>query len=130
MAIRKLRVSFDVDVEVFAQLLAHGNSGMNIEVFGTDGAVPAPSVKRVNHTRAIEAHKDHPAKKQMIILEELAKGRRTLMQIKEVIAKSDFSPDISSCMALMLSRKLIKRTSYATYAIGTKGAEYVNVEAV
>jgi hypothetical protein len=46
MAIKKLTVSFDLPIPVFLSMLAAGNSGMKIDVFGDDS--PAKTRKLLN----------------------------------------------------------------------------------
>jgi hypothetical protein len=122
MAIRKLKISFEIDVETLAKVLAYGNSGMNIEVLGTDDK--ASSVPRVSHTGR------HPAAKQMLLLEHLVNGDLRLKELQDICAKKGFSRGIGSCMDAMLKARTIKRVAPATYSITEKGRGYVNPEAV
>jgi hypothetical protein len=128
MAIRKLRVSFDIDVETFAKVLALGNSGMNIEVYGTGDASASPS--RVNHTVAVARvghRKEHPAKKQMVILEALAKKEAMhLNEISVLCKKAGFAASINSCMNTMLNAGTVTRVGPGLYAATDRGVSYVN----
>jgi hypothetical protein len=40
MALKKLRISFDLDMELLAKILTHSNSGMKIDVFGDQPKPP------------------------------------------------------------------------------------------
>jgi hypothetical protein len=120
MPIKKLRVSFDLDVELFAKILAHGNNGMHIDVLGD--ATEAP---RVTHTAA-SRRGEHPAKKQMAVLEALKNGQQELSVMKAKVKEEGFSPDVNSLVSKMLEDKLIKRVGYALYTLTEKGRSYVD----
>ena len=49
MALKKMRVSFDIDIPVFLSMLAAANSGMNIDVFGDDKPPKLPKQLRNGH---------------------------------------------------------------------------------
>ena len=49
MALKKMRVSFDLDIPVFMSMLAAANSGMNIEVFGDDKHAKIPKQLKNGH---------------------------------------------------------------------------------
>ena len=40
MALKKLRISFDLDMELLAKILTHTNTGMKIDVFGDQPKPP------------------------------------------------------------------------------------------
>lgn len=59
MALKKMRVSFDIDIPVFLSMLAAGNSGMSVDIFGDDKPAKVPKQLKNGHApKLLEGPKD------------------------------------------------------------------------
>jgi hypothetical protein len=116
--LKKIRVSFEVDLEVFAKLLAVGHQKINVEMLGSEEA-KASEAPRVTHTR-------HGASRAMVVLEALAEGKKSLTELKDIAHKAGFMGDLGSCLYGLIATGSIRRVKHATYAITKKGEAHVN----
>jgi hypothetical protein len=121
MPVRKLRVSFVVDVDLFAKLLASSHEQLDIAVFGDE-----PSV---THTQG-ERHKALPTPTKgvnMIVLKAIAQGE-IIAGMRAALEKAGYSPNSLDCALSKLRHvdKLITRVSQGTYKLTRKGQDHVN----
>jgi DNA-binding HxlR family transcriptional regulator len=115
MPMKKLRVSFDIDMELFARMLGAGHSDMNIQVFGTDDP-------RVTHTNAIT---DNRGGIRTVILDTLRTGDKQLSEIRIALVDHGYSAkSLNGAIHLMQENGLIKRVAFATFAITKKGESF------
>lgn len=122
MAIKKLKVSFDIDAEMFAKMLAHGHSAMNIEVYG-NAVEDSDKELRVSHTEP-KLITDRGGLKETI-LAFLSSGSKHLSEMRVIIVRAGYSASsLNSAIDLLQSSGLIRRVYQGTYAITKKGASY------
>lgn len=115
MPIKKLKVSFDLDMELFAKILAAGHTNMDIQAFGTDPtAEPAPAqiTYRGGSRRAVLlALKDKPLSRT---------------EMKDVIAANGYSrKSLDALIYTMRVAGLVRKVGEGTYAITKKGLAHV-----
>lgn len=113
MPIKKLRVSFDIDADMFTRMLAAGHSDMNIQVFSTEDP-------RVTNTEPKQITSRLGMRK--CILMQLHSERRRLHEIRLAIVEAGYSvKSLNNCLALMIEDGLVRRAGYGIFAITAKG---------
>ena len=121
MAIKKIHIGFDVDIEIFMKMLQHGNSGMKIEVFGD-----TPKVKKDKEPKLLEAPKRVGAKN--VIMAFAKERKETGFKPKDVapaVIAAGYSDNTHSPQLIWLAaRGLLKQDKEGTYHITTKGMTY------
>lgn len=125
MPTRKLRVSFVLDVEVLARILAH-HEQMDIEVYGDEP-------QGVSHTK--EEHKALPPASGLVwevVLRAIAQGATKSPDIRVALEKAGYSPkSLDSAIAkLRHDAKFIERVTWGVYKLTKKGQDYVNSQTV
>ena len=125
MRIKKIHVGFDIDMEIFVQMLAHGNSGMKIDVFGADPPKPKRQVRGDTHPRDIPALLEAPKMnlRRTIAAFLLEHKERTvsMVELKAVSENSGFSPNSASpTIQAMIKMGMAKRVSDGAYQATAK----------
>lgn len=119
MPVRKLRVSFVVDVDLLAKLLASSHEQLDIAVFGDEPGV--------SHTQG-ERHKALPAPKRVgtVVLKAIEQGEG-IAGMRAALEKAGYSPDSldSALSKLRHVDKLIERVKQGHYKLTKKGQNYV-----
>jgi hypothetical protein len=120
MRIKKIHVGFDIDMEVFLQMVAHGNSGMKIEVFGAEP--PKPKRQVVQEKPALlEGPKPtlgEVVSKFMLEHKDRAIG---IKELQELSTKHGFSPTSAQPTMQALRKKgLVKRVSPGLFQVTDK----------
>ena len=115
MPIRKLKISFDIDMETLARMLALGHSSLNIEAYE-----PATE-PRVTQTNQIANGHDSV---EIVLLKALKKSSLTSAEMRGALAESGWSVKSLGCALHDLKkRKLVKSIERGHYGITTKGLE-------
>jgi hypothetical protein len=112
MPVRKLTVSFDLDGEVFARMLANCHSDMHIQVYGDpQKAVDTPlqlEGKATLNTAVLHALK--------------ANERMCLRDIREAIVLVGFSAkSLNSALYKLKTERMIRSPKYGWYTLTAKG---------
>jgi hypothetical protein len=142
MAIKKLTVSFDLPINTFLSMLAAGNSGLKIDVFGDDH--PAKSVRRLNghapkllegprrRGRGRDARGNY-VNGRNIILKHFSENKGRNIPVREfgpLLMAVGLKPGCSGTIFELKQRGLIKSDGNGGYSITTKGlSEYAKREA-
>lgn len=118
MPVKKLRVSFDIDMEVLVKALALAHSEMNIQVFGTED--------RVTHTDVPQIA-DRGGIKKLVLKALSDKGKMQLHEIRVLIVAAGYSPkSLNSQIHGMQMDRLIRRAGYGIFAITAKGRNHAS----
>lgn len=119
MPVRKLKVTFDLDVDVFAQMLAAGHSNMNIEAY-------EPAVEpRVTHTDPAQITMEVRGGMRPTILTFLTSGKKSTQEIKVIIVRAGYSEkSLPNALFLMREDGLIRSMGVGFYALTKKGFEH------
>jgi hypothetical protein len=133
MALKKLRVSFDIDIPVFLQMVAAGNCAMKIDVFG-DGthAKPPKQPKHLNgHSpKLLEGPKRKSRNvggmsNYSAILAVLAQNKDRAVKVDElqqaVVANGGQAKSTSPQIAKLRTDGLVKRTDGGAYQVTARG---------
>ena len=118
-SIKKLKVSFDLDMEVFAKILALGHSDMHIEAY-------APAVGEepcVTHTAQIT----HRGGMQTAILNALRhKGKVKTSELNSVLEAQGYSvKSLAGVIYTLKGKGLIRSGGYGLFVITKKGLAHV-----
>lgn len=117
MGIKKLRVSFDIDAEMFARMLSAGHSAMNIEVFGEQDP-------RVSHTEPMKLIGSRGGMRQAI-LGALVNGSKSMAELRVILVRAGYSvKSMPGAIHLMRQDKLIRSAGFGIIAITKKGTNY------
>jgi hypothetical protein len=118
MPVKKLRVSFDIDMEVLVKALAFGHSNMDIQAYGAEAAEPIPEVARITNKRS--------GLKEVILQSLLKSGKLKLHDLRVLIVEAGYSPkSLNSVIHVMQIDGYIRRAGYATFALTKKGEHHV-----
>jgi hypothetical protein len=119
MPIKKIHVGFDIDMEVFMKMLQHGNSSMNINVYGDD---PSPSKQNKSSQKLLAPPKRMGARK--LILNYLVKHSDQAFastELKNLVVERGYATGTSSSQLHgLLVLGMIKRTKYGKYQATAK----------
>lgn len=120
MALKKMRVSFDLDMEVFAQILAKANSGMKIDIFGDETQVPKEKMKALPKL-------DGASVRNHLLAVMIANPDReyTTKELKGLVIANGASlgqNGIHGAVHDLFTHRMIKRTKPGRYKLTTKGA--------
>lgn len=147
MPIKKLTVSFDLPISTFLSMLAAGNAGMKIDVWGDDGPkqrklnghapklLEGPRQKRVGIGRGIKTvdADGNGISGRKIALKHIAahKDRHvTPNELKDVLQAIGLGGNPSSMLNHFKKVGLIKRAGIGKYQITAKGlSEVAKMEA-
>lgn len=117
MGIKKLRVSFDIDAEMFARLLSAGHSAMNIEVFSNEDP-------RVSHTEPPKLITDRGGMRR-VILNTLKEGSKRTAELQVIVVRAGYSAkSFSSAIHLLRTDGLVRSVGYGVIGITKKGTNY------
>jgi hypothetical protein len=119
MRIKKIHVGFDIDMEVFVQMLAHGNSGMKIDVFGAD---PPKSKRQAKEEPALLEGPKMTLKRTIAAFLLEHKDRAvSIGELKELSDKNGFSASSASpTMRAMIKMGVAKRVNEGLYQATAK----------
>ena len=122
---KKMRVSFELDMEVFAQMLVHGNTGVRFDMYGEQPKQPRVAKE---DTKLLSPPKDRPVTARILILKALDAAEnglrpRELMEVCVAggFAKATHSPQLIN----LLAGSLVKRAN-GVYTITAKGKAEIN----
>ncbi len=114
MPVKKLRISFDIDMEVLVKALALGHSNMDIQAFGTE--------ERVTHTEPVVAQITNRGGMRSLLLEALTSGKKQLHELRVVIVTAGYSAkSLNGQIHDMQADGFIRRAGYGIFAITAKG---------
>src|SRR5215831_9177883 len=117
MAIKKLRVTFDVNMEMFLQMCQH--SDMNIQAF-------SDSDPRVSHTGALPQIENRNGMRALLLNALVKKGPMESKDLKAIMVEGGYSAkSYAGLMWKMIGEHLVRRAGYRKYAIAQKGRDYV-----
>lgn len=119
MPVKKLRVSFDIDMDVLVKALAIGHSDMNIQAYGTE----EPSV---SHTQPVVAQITDRGGMRNVILKALSgPGKLRLHELRVIIVAAGYSAkSLNGQIHLMQVDGYVRRAGYGTFAITKKGRNH------
>jgi hypothetical protein len=121
MAIKKISVSFDIDMDAFMKMLQIGNSGMHINVFGD-----TPKVPKMRGPKLLEAPERVGAKR--LILNHLVKNKDrdvTTKELGELLKESKYAKGTHSSQLHMLVMNGFVRRGKDGYRPTVKGVNHV-----
>jgi len=119
MRIKKIHVGFDIDMEVFVQMLARGNSGMKIDVFGTDP--PKLKWQEKEEPALLEGPKMSLRRTIAAFLLEHKERTVSMAELKAVSEKGGFSPSSASpTIQAMIKMGMAKRVNDGLYQATAK----------
>lgn len=115
MALKKMRVSFDLDIEVFAQILAKANSGIKIDMFGDEARVPREKLlPRIGHESYHQRILNHMKKDK--------EKHYTTTELKAIF--TDAPNAVHGALNHLFTNRLIKRPAKATYQLTALGVNH------
>jgi hypothetical protein len=129
MSIKKIRVSFDLDMEIFMRMLAHGNDAVRFEVYGDQPKVP----KVRKEAQAVDGVKALPkparaidAPPVRIVLFDYIKANKDgPIPVKAMCAYIEqhgyAATSVYHALSALMKAKYIKRVDAGVYQITEKG---------
>jgi hypothetical protein len=143
MPIKKLTVSFDLPINTFLGMLAAGNAGMKIDVYGDDH--PAKSAKRIINGQALkllegprrrgrgqDAHGNH-VNGRNIILKHFSENKGRHIRASELgplLSAVGLKPGCSGTIFALKKNGFIKADGNGGYTVTAKGlSEHAKREA-
>jgi hypothetical protein len=116
MPVKKLKISFEIEMGVLMAALANGHSAMNIDAFQN-----AVEETRVTHTDSPLQITDRTGLKGLI-LSALKDKKLSIGEIRLVIVDAGYSAkSLNSGLHQLMVDKLVKRIGYSLYSITKKG---------
>lgn len=118
MPVKKLRISFDLDMEVFAKVLALGHADMHIEAYqNAIGDEP-----RVTHTKPAQITSRNGIKALILSAMKEQPKNFPLRAMKMLIVDAGYSvKSLNSQLHVMVTDKLVRSNGKGLYAITKKG---------
>jgi hypothetical protein len=119
MAIKKLTISFDVDMEVFMKMLQHGNSSMNIQVLGDK-----PKVAK--EPKLLAGPPTEPLRKVALDFFREHKERQVpIRELRHRCIEKGFRPNSAyQIVSLLIENKHLKKLGDGMYQITAAGVNY------
>jgi hypothetical protein len=119
LALKKLRVSFDIDIPVFLQMVAAGNCAMKIDVFGDGAHAKPPKLLNGHAPKLLEGPKtrrsrgDRPSN-YAVLLALLAQHKDRAVKVdvlKQAVVDNGGAPNSSSPqLAKLRADGFVKKT--------------------
>jgi hypothetical protein len=122
MALKKMRVSFDLDIEVFAQILAKANSGIKIDMFGEEVRAPREKMKALPKSDGASV-RNH----LLAVMKAEPEREYTTMELKGLVIANGASlgqNGIHGAVHDLFTHRMLKRTKPGVYKLTALGAEH------
>jgi hypothetical protein len=121
MPVKKLKISFEIDMNVLMAALANGHSAMNIDAFQN-----AVEETRVSHTASPLQITDRGGMRRLMANALRDNGKMKVGDLRLLIIGAGYSSkSLNSALHDMLTKKFVRRAGKATYAVTKKGLNYV-----
>jgi hypothetical protein len=111
---KKMRVSFDIDIELFARMCAAGGE-MHIDVFGDTSPTSAPALPPPRSMMAA------------VIVELVHAPHFNRDDMKSALAKHGYSQDsVTTCFRMLLDNKYIRTIEHGKHTVTKAGVTYAS----